>query len=409
MNPEAATPGADLVAATEVGLVLGAGGAAAQAWHCGVVHALQTVTGWDARTSALIVGTSAGAITGLTLRAGVPPADLHARHSGGAVSDEGQAIFDRIVTPYSEHEGERSDLGDWAPQSPKLTLRALWPPWKASPVSAAVGMLPEGTRSTPALEQRLLEMHPAAWPSLPIWVTTVRLGDGRRIVLGRDDVDTTAARAVRASCAVPYRYQPVRIGDHRYVDGGVHSGTNADLAGPPCFDAVVVSSVMTGDAGWGAVKDGLQSGWATLGDAVTREPDRARGATTDHAHGDTTGNADRQDRDGAAGSLLCDERWGRAWSQAWSEGRAIRAARRQWMSTKLNDEAAGLRAQGIPTLVVDPDAEFSQWLDTEAARRGASDPEVHSRIVTEGFEAALRAVAAKRSRRVRGILTRAAG
>ena len=36
--------------------------------------------------------------------------------------------------------------------------------------------------------------------------------------------------AVAASCAVPCVWPPVTIGGHRYMDGGVRSGTNADLA-----------------------------------------------------------------------------------------------------------------------------------------------------------------------------------
>ncbi|MXW99479.1 MAG: patatin-like phospholipase family protein, partial [Acidimicrobiaceae bacterium] len=64
--------GGDPGSRVSVGLVFSAGGAAAEAWHAGVVGALHRVTGWDARTAELILGTSAGAITGLCLRAGIP-------------------------------------------------------------------------------------------------------------------------------------------------------------------------------------------------------------------------------------------------------------------------------------------------------------------------------------------------
>jgi NTE family protein len=37
-------------------------------------------------------------------------------------------------------------------------------------------------------------------------------------------------QAVAASCAVPGVYPPVTIGDERYVDGGMRSAANADLA-----------------------------------------------------------------------------------------------------------------------------------------------------------------------------------
>ena len=102
-SPEqAADPGPGQIGpggAVSVGLVFSGGGAAAEAWHAGVVRALHAATGWDARRAELILGTSAGAITGLCLRAGVPPADLYAHRRGETVSDEGQAIIDRVVTP----------------------------------------------------------------------------------------------------------------------------------------------------------------------------------------------------------------------------------------------------------------------------------------------------------------------
>jgi NTE family protein len=40
-------------------------------------------------------------------------------------------------------------------------------------------------------------------------------------------------------------YQPVRIGRHEFIDGAVHSSTNADLVAPLGLDAVIVVSSMT--------------------------------------------------------------------------------------------------------------------------------------------------------------------
>lgn len=59
-----------------VGLVLGAGGATGRGFHIGVLAALQDLTGFDARTASVIVGTSSGApIIGL-VRAGMSGHDL---------------------------------------------------------------------------------------------------------------------------------------------------------------------------------------------------------------------------------------------------------------------------------------------------------------------------------------------
>jgi NTE family protein len=57
------------------------------------------------------------------------------------------------------------------------------------------------------------------------------------------------ASAVAASCAIPAYFTPVDIGGTSYVDGGVHSPTNADLLAPCDLDLVVVSSPMSVDRG----------------------------------------------------------------------------------------------------------------------------------------------------------------
>jgi NTE family protein len=76
----------------------------------------------------------------------------------------------------------------------------------------------------------------------------VRVRDGRRVVFGRDDVTTPdIGTAAQASCAIPRVVQPVRIGGHLYIDGAVHSSTNADLVAPLAFDLVVIVSSMTAE------------------------------------------------------------------------------------------------------------------------------------------------------------------
>jgi NTE family protein len=55
--------------------------------------------------------------------------------------------------------------------------------------------------------------------------------------------------AVRASCAVPGVVAPVRVGTDEYIDGAVHSSTNADLVAGLGFDLVVVVSSMTAQPG----------------------------------------------------------------------------------------------------------------------------------------------------------------
>ena len=392
-DPGPARPGAG--EAVSVGLVFSGGGAAAEAWHAGVVRALHALTGWDARGADLILGTSAGAITGLCLRAGIAPEDLYAHRRGEPVSEEGQDIIDRVVTPYREGRSER-DWNEQGPQSPTLAARALWPPWQTRPLHAAVGLLPRGTRTTEALQQRLAELHPEPWPAQPFWVTAVRLSDGERVVFGRDDIQATAAEAVRASCAVPVMFEPVDVDGRRYVDGGVHSYTNADLMGPPAFDLVVVSSPMSGAAGWSAVRGSLSQAWtkardaAGLGDSPQPASDRAR--------------------------------WSEALELAWSDGRAFRAARRQWVDDKLREEVDQLRRRGTSVLVVEPDAVGVELVDTgndadvdrtghagEEAGRGHPAQVWRSELAADADQAVRRLLSDRVGLRFAGMLRRAAG
>jgi NTE family protein len=59
--------------------------------------------------------------------------------------------------------------------------------------------------------------------------------------------DPPRDRGVRA---VPGYFAPVQIGRHSYVDGGVHSPTNAAVLRGQGLDTVVVIAPMSGPAGW---------------------------------------------------------------------------------------------------------------------------------------------------------------
>jgi len=224
-----------------VGVVFSAGGPKGDPWHSGVVGALAEHTGFDARTAELLVGTSAGSFTSTALRAGLAPSDIENRHLGRELTPDGQAITGRIVTPYEEPIVDRVLL----PSSPKMALRAAWPPWSIDPIRVAFGLLPNGTRSAEAITTRIDELLPEGWPPQPLWIVAVRTNDGKRIVFGRDDVRGTPGQASQASSAIPGIYAPTPIGDREYIDGAVHSSTNADLVATLGFDLVIISSVKT--------------------------------------------------------------------------------------------------------------------------------------------------------------------
>jgi len=67
------------------------------------------------------------------------------------------------------------------------------------------------------------------WPNAPMLVTAVDAADGAFVTFDADSgVDLT--RAVAASCAVPTVWPPMIINGRGYLDGGVRSSCNADLA-----------------------------------------------------------------------------------------------------------------------------------------------------------------------------------
>src|SRR3712207_7846527 len=99
-----------------VGLVLGAGGIVGQAYHAGVLAALEHDLGWDPRTADLIVGSSAGSVTGAALRLGVPASDLAAFAVEVPLSDEGAPLMEALAPE--------------PPEFPPFDPRNVFRPWR---------------------------------------------------------------------------------------------------------------------------------------------------------------------------------------------------------------------------------------------------------------------------------------
>jgi NTE family protein len=231
---------------TRVGLVLGAGGLVGQAYHAGVLAALEHDLGWDPRRADVIVGSSAGALTGAALRMGVPASDLAAWAVSAEPSDEGRAFLTAIGKDPEVPPFELSRLfRGWHLPSPQLLARVTRRPWAIRPLVAALTLVPDGWVDLSELAADAAPLLGDEWPE-GLRICAARRRDGARTTFGRAGAPTPPLHeAVLASCAIPGYFRPVVIDGVEYFDGGVHSPTNADVLADEDLDLVIVSSPMS--------------------------------------------------------------------------------------------------------------------------------------------------------------------
>ena len=194
-------------------LVLGAGGHAAIAWQIGIVAGLADV-GVDLRSADLIVGTSAGAYVGAQL-----------------VSDLSiQELFDRQADPRRQAP-ERAPAIDFARWRADF-MRARQTPGDSRDILRRFGALALQRPTDTAAARRTTvaaRIPTHTWPERRLLIVAVDVESGERRAFERaDGVDLVDA--IAASSAVPGIWPPVGIGGRRYMDGGVYSIDNADLA-----------------------------------------------------------------------------------------------------------------------------------------------------------------------------------
>lgn len=233
-----------------VGLVLGAGGVMGGAWITGGLHALAAETGWDPSAADYIVGTSAGAMMGSLLAAGVPPWFMVAHSAGESFDDlvgrDGRpaASADRSGgARYTWHPGlPRLALG-----SPELILHGLRNIRSTPPLGMLIAWGPRGMISTEPLKDIIRRVVPSGWANHPhLWLVAADYGTLERVVFGRQGSPTAdLAEAVAAACAIPSFYHPVKIGDRLYIDGGVNSVSNLDLLAEADLDLVICLNPMS--------------------------------------------------------------------------------------------------------------------------------------------------------------------
>lgn len=229
-----------------LGIVLGAGGLAGHAFHAGTLAALAE-RGIDARRASVIVGTSAGSGVAALLRAGLSPLDHHAHLTGRPVGAKAARLLDAASSgPWRAPDFGARDLRPPVPAAPGVVASAFLQPLRVRPAAVLAGLLPAGRVATDPIGAGIRRLHAQEWPEAATWIVAVRLATGIRTVFGRDaHAPVDLGTAVEASSAIPALFAPVRIGGDLYVDGGVHSPTNADLLAGLGLTHIVVSSPMS--------------------------------------------------------------------------------------------------------------------------------------------------------------------
>lgn len=222
-------------------LVLSGGGPVGIAWELGIAAGLEE-EGVRLADADFIVGTSAGSFVGAQLA------------SGRTAKSLAEAIIAQSAAPSAAPATGARPSGP-----PNLTplmdfmARAADPGQSPEALRAEIGAfaLNASTMSEEAFI-RSMGRIPENWPAKRFACTAVDALDGR-FQVWHNDSGVPLASAVSSSCAVPGVYPPVTINGRRYIDGGMRSSTNADLARG--YDHVLIISVRTASAAAGPMAE----------------------------------------------------------------------------------------------------------------------------------------------------------
>lgn len=220
-----------LAGVSKVGLVLGGGGITGAAFHFGTLLSIQMATGWNPNDSEVVIGTSAGAFVAAMVRG----EQLTMETFTG--TGRSKAEIEEYLSGYLYTRGAPRGAIRWI-------RRGLLPALLRPSLHLALGS--PGIFRTDGLQQWIHDaLGPLAdgWPDKPTALVAYAVRDHVRVPFGTEAApEATLSEAVAASSAVPFIYEPVRIGDLWYADGGVASGTSLDLilAHPTPLDLVIV-------------------------------------------------------------------------------------------------------------------------------------------------------------------------
>lgn len=205
-------------------LVLSGGGPVGIAWQSGLAAGL-AAQGVDLREADFILGTSAGSAVGAQLALGRDMADVLERYRrAGAPSeastDEGSPgrRSGTAATPGRMQDLMRVMAESAAHEGPPEEARAL------------IGRFALDAETGPE-EDFVAGFDYLAGETFPDgYACTAVDAETGAFQVWDSETGAPLERAVASSCAVPGVFPPITIDGRRYIDGGMRSVTNADLA-----------------------------------------------------------------------------------------------------------------------------------------------------------------------------------
>jgi NTE family protein len=168
--------------------------------------------GVDLMAADLVVGTSAGSVVGVDMRSGLPLAEFYRIQCSPVQPGEAFAKMGRgVMIKYARAVVFTRD--------PVKAGRRIG--------SVALKARTESEESRRKVFETRIPIFD--WPAAKLQITAVDAATGAFTVFDADS-GVSLIDAVGASCAVPGIWPPVTIDGKRYIDGGMRSATNADLA-----------------------------------------------------------------------------------------------------------------------------------------------------------------------------------
>ncbi len=221
-------------------LVLGGGGPVGIAWESGLAAGLAE-SGVNLGDADLIIGTSAGSAVGAQLAMGRTPQQMYAAvaadagntNPGPARANPDAAGPAPNLLPLMELM-QKAARDDVSPEAVRKEIGAF-----------ALGATTMSEEAFIATFGRMLASS-ENWPAKMFMCTAVDALDGTFHTWSNDS-GVPLSRAIASSCSVPGIYPPITINGRRYIDGGMRSSTNADLARGN--DTVVIVSIRAGGEG----------------------------------------------------------------------------------------------------------------------------------------------------------------